>query len=232
MPGNEQGATPDGSDASVTQTETRRKKALENIKNGVSKKSAKQLLEENPPNPKLEREIAKAENKLKTKENKFPRNDVKDLEEFVEHCVKSLDMQLVMVPVSNKQIPKEWVLEHNQKRVAWICPRASMRFGVYLFLKGERQIIKVYTREDMDEVFGKIKARCDELAKEPEQKPKKSKNGKGRQSVIAKLELAEARAKSNKMSNGFSLGNIKVTPEVIDWVEKKGYTLQSRSIKW
>ena len=212
----------------TSKAEERTKLLVDQARNG-KKPTAEELL------AKCEKEgkkVFKEKSKPKKKEN-LPRNDTKDLEAFVEHCVKSLDTQLVMVPVSNKQIPQEWVLEHKGKRVAWICPRASMRFGVYLFLKGQRDIIKVYTKDDMDNVFSKIKSRCEELDQEPEPKPKISKNGKGRQnSVIAKLEEAEARAKSNKMSNGFSLGNIKVTQDVVDWVESKGYTLQSRSIKW
>ena len=215
------------SKADVAQTETRRKTALDNIKNG-KKPNAEELLKQREEEGKKN---FKEKPKLKKKEN-FPRNDTKDLLEFVDHCVKSLDIQLVMVPVANKQIPKEWVLEHKGKRVAWICPRASMRFGVYLFLKGQRDIIKVYKKDDMDNVFSKIKSRCVEIDEEPD-KPKTSKKVVGRQkSVIERLEAMEQKARNYKDSNGFGLGNIKVTPEVMDWCEKKGYKLQSRSIKW
>ena len=84
----------------------------------------------------------------------------------------------------------------------------------------------------MDDTFSKIKTRIDEIDQEIE-KPKSSKKATGRQkSIIERLEAMEAKAKSYKDSNGFGLGNIKVTQEVTDWVEKKGYKLQSRSIKW
>ena len=217
---------PDGNKAD--ETETRRKAALENIKNG-KKPGAEELLKQREEEGKKN---FKEKTKPKKKEN-FPRDDTKDLEVFVDHCVKSLDVQLVMVDVNNKAIPQEWTLEYKGKRVAWICPRASMRFSVYLFLKGHRDIIKVYTKEDMDDVFGKIKVRCAELDKEPEPKPMKSKKAVGRQkSIIERLEAMEKKAKSYKDSNGFGLGNIKVTSEVMGWCEKKGYKLQSRSVKW
>ncbi len=83
-----------------------------------------------------------------------------------------------------------------------------------------------------DDVFSKIRTRCAEIDQEPE-KSKPLKNQRGRQkSTIDRLEAMEAKAKSYKDSNGFGLGNIKVTQDVVDWVEKKGYKLQSRSVKW
>ena len=221
------GATPEGSKA-VEQTETRRKTALDNIKNGV-KPNAEELLKQREAEGK---KVFKEKTKPK-KESKpeFARDNIDALLSFVERCQKELGMTLEMMPVNNSVIKNEWLLKHGDNRkIIHVCPRASMRFGIYLFLNGHRDILKIHDDKETEEAFERIKARCAELDKEPEKPLKKS---RGRQkSIIERLEAMEAKAKSYKDSNGFGLGNIKVTQEVTDWVEKKGYKLQSRSVKW
>lgn len=122
---------------------------------------------------------------------------------------------------------------HQEKKILWVSPRAQCLFGVYLFQQQGKDIIRIHNNEEEKDLINKVRARMKEIDKEPKKeksipKTKKAKN----MSVIQKLEQKEKKARSYKDSNGFALGNIKVTPVVEKWCKEKGYVLHSKSIKW
>ena len=66
--------------------------------------------------------------------------------------------KILLVDVSNKTITQEPLILRNEKKVAWICPRANQRFGAYIFhISKPREIVKISTQQDIDGLFETIK---------------------------------------------------------------------------
>lgn len=133
------------------------------------------------------------------------------------------------------------VLKFGSNALCRLMNRAGHRFTVYRKAEdGSRDTIKIATDEDELKLLQWIKTRVEFLkAKVPKPKvkkakvPKSNKNAKQPKTVEEKLNKAEEKAIAGH-GNGFSLktNKIKITPQVTEWVESKGYKLETTSVKF
>lgn len=156
-------------------------------------------------------------------------NQARDM--FIDKCVKKLGCTVKDIKTKNKIVPIEKMLVYKNRSLCHCASRSGHLFtvGIRTIDKGN-EIRKLFNNDDVDKAFDDLKEICKKLD-ETKTTPKKS-TARKNSSVIELLEAKEKKARSYQDSNGFSLGSIKITPEVEKWVEGKGYKLQSKSVKW
>jgi len=177
---------------------------------------------------------------LKDKKQKVKKEKVPKAKAIVDPTIRK-DFALRVVSevkgTSINEIEDRLFIKFGNHTITRLMNRTNGVFCAYRKIDGERATMRVSNKNEQQELLEWIASRVEELRlKAPKTKVKKSNKPKDkkhskRTTTIDKLNDAEAKALAGH-GNGFALGKIKKSPEVVKWCESKGYTLNSTSVKF
>jgi len=148
--------------------------------------------------------------KGKVGDPKFERANVKERDAWIGEVKKVFGLSVEQVKVNNQQFPTEPVLSYNGQRIVWASPRAGCLFGVYLFKKNGKDIVRVRDQKDIAKLTEWVGERVEEIDHEPKKAPKTkakgSKKGAGKKAPIDEASMiAGLKERMKKCDKGHAL---------------------------